>query len=176
MTGQAVEFTATSRLQDGRLISLRRLSADDAEAVVALHRHLTDHDRYYRSFTLNPVHLDQLVSRLIEPGNGQCALGAFDGDRLIGVANYKVSDDPDSAEIAIVVAHEAHSIGVGTALLKNLTQIARVHGIRHFMADVLAENRLMLIVLSDFGWPSERQNHGPVLHLNIELPDCISEA
>jgi GNAT superfamily N-acetyltransferase len=173
MTGQAVDFAATSRLRDGRLITLRRLSADDAEAVVALHRHLTDHDRYYRFFTLNPV---QLVSRLIEPENGQCALGAFDGDQLIGVANYTVSDDPGSAEIAIVVAHKDYSLGLGTALLKHLAQVARAHGIRHFEADILADNDPMLVVLFDFGWPSGRLNHGSVLHLNIEVPDCVSEA
>jgi len=176
MTGQAVDFAATSRLRDGRLITLRRLSADDAEAVVALHRHLTDHDRYYRFFTLNPVQLDQLVSRLIESEDGQCALGAFDGDQLIGVANYTVSDDPGSAEIAIVVAHKDYSLGVGTALLKHLAQVARVHGIRHFEADILADNDPMLVVLFDFGWPSGRLNHGSVLHLNIEVPDCVSEA
>ena len=176
MCSQAVEFALTSRLRDGRLISLRRLGADDADAVVALHRHLTDRDRYCRYVTLNPVHLDQLVSRLIEPGNGQCALGAFDGDRLIGVANYTVSDDPDSAEIAIVVAQKDHSLGVGAALLKYLARVARAHGIRQFEADVLADNDPMLVVLFDFGWPSARLNHGSVLHLNIELPDGISEA
>jgi len=176
MSSQAVEFATTSRLRDGRLISLRRLCADDAEAVVALHGHLTDHDRYCRFFTLKPVHLDQLVSRLIEPGNGQCALGAFDGGRLIGAANYTVSDDPASAEIAIVVAHKEHSRGVGAALLKQLAQVARARGIRHFEADVLADNDPMLVVLFDFGWPSRRLNHGSVLHLNIALPDGISEA
>ncbi len=176
MTGPAVDFVATSRLRDGRLITLRRLSVDDAEAVEALHRHLSDPDRYYRFFTLNPVHLEQLVSRLIESGNGQCALGAFDGDELIGVANYTVSDDPDSAEIAIVVARKDHSLGVGTALLKHLAEVAGIHGIRHFEADVLADNDPMLVVLFDFGWPSRRLNHGSVLHLNIELPDRIIEA
>ena len=176
MSSQAIEFAATSRLRDGRLIWLRRLRADDAEAVVALHGHLTGHDRYCRFFALTPVQLDQLVSRLIEPGNGQCALGAFGGGRLIGVANYTVSDDPDSAEIAIVVAHKDHSLGVGTALLKYLAQVARAHGIRHFEADVLADNDPMLVALFDFGWPSRRPNHGSVLHLNIEPPDGISEA
>jgi hypothetical protein len=34
----------------------------------------------------------------------------------------------------------------------------------------------MLVVLFDFGWPSRRLNHGSVLHLDIEIPDCISEA
>lgn len=176
MSSQAVEYAAASRLRDGRLVSLRHLSGDDVEAVVALHRHLTDHDRYCRFFTLNPVHLDRLVSRLIEQGNGQCALGAFDGGRLIGVANYTVSDDTDSADIAIVVAHKDHSLGVGTALLKYLAQVARADGIRHFEVDVLADNDPTLVVLFDFGWPSRRLNHGSVLHLNVELPEGISEA
>ena len=174
MSSQVVELTAPSQLRDGRRVSLRRLDADDAEAVAILYQRLTDHDRHYRFFTLNPVRLDQLVGKMIEPGNGQCALGAFAGDRLIGVANYTVSDDETVADIAIVVAHEYHSVGVGAALLKHLAQIARADGIRHFEADVLADNDPMLVVLFDFGWPSGRLNHGSVLHLNIELPDCIS--
>ena len=125
MSDQVVEFAATARLLDGRLVSLRRLGADDAEAVVALHQHLTDHDRYFRFFTLHPVHLDELVGKLTEPADGRYALGAFDADRLIGVANFTVSDDPSAADIAIVVAHEDHLCGVGTALLKHLAQIAR---------------------------------------------------
>ena len=57
MSGQAVEFAATAHLLDGRLVSLRRLGPDDTKAALALHQHLSDHDRYFRFFTLN-----QLVS------------------------------------------------------------------------------------------------------------------
>ena len=175
MGSQAVESPATCQLLDGRQISLRRLDIDDAEAVAALHQHLSDHDRYFRFFTLNPAHLDEVVSKLIDPTVGEYALGAFDGDRLIGIANYAVSADPTVADIAIVVAHEDHSHGVGTTLLKRLAQIARAHGIRRFAADVLAVNHLMLAVFSDLGWPRERMNSGTVLHLDIDLPDCITE-
>jgi len=129
MRSQA-ETTATCELLDGRQISLRPLDTEDAEAVAELHRHLSDHDRYFRFFTLNPAHLDELVRKLTEPTVGQYALGAFDGDRLIGVANYMVSADPAVADIAILVAHEDHSHGVGTMLLKRLAQIARAHGSR----------------------------------------------
>ncbi len=176
MSSQAVEFTATCQLLDGRLASLRRLSADDVGAVVALHRNLSDDDRYLRFFTLNPVQLDQLVSKLIEPSIGQYALGAFDADRLIGVANYTVSDDPTVAEVAIVVAHEDHLHGVGTALLRHLAQIAETHGIQRFVADILAENRLMLKVFADLGWPCKRWIYGSVRHLEIELPKRRTEA
>jgi GNAT superfamily N-acetyltransferase len=175
MSDQAVEFTATARLLDGRLVALRRLSAEDAEAVMSLHQHLSDHDRYYRFFTLQPVQLGEVVSELTEPAHGRYALGAFDAGRLIGVANYVLlRDDPKAAEVAIVVAHEDHSLGVGTALLKQLAQIARAHGIGRFVADVLGENHLMLTVFFDLGWPCEPMDYGSVRHLEIELPDEVS--
>jgi hypothetical protein len=102
MGSPAAEATATCELLDGRLVSVRHLCVDDAEAVVALHQSLSDHDRYLRFFTLNPAHLNELVGKLIEPGVGDCAVGAFDADRLIGVANYAVSDDPTVADIAVI--------------------------------------------------------------------------
>lgn len=177
MSNQLAEFAATAQLLDGRLVSLRRLSADDTEAVMTLHQHLSDYDRYYRFFTMQPVQLDELLGKLIEPVHGRYALGAFDADRLIGVANYiVVRDDPKVAEIAIVVAHEDHSLGVGTALLKHLARIARAHGIGRFVADVLGENHLMLMVLLDLGWHFEPLDYGSVHHLEIELPDFLTEA
>jgi GNAT superfamily N-acetyltransferase len=171
-----VEFSAKVQLLDGRDVSLRRISADDADALLTLHQHLCDRDRYLRFFTLRPARLDQLVSELIEPASGQYALGAFDGDRLIGVANYVVSDDPSVAELAMLVAHEDHLQGTGTALLKHLSQIARNHGIRYFVADIMAENHLMFEVLSDLGWPRRRLAKGMVVRVQVELPDHHNEA
>jgi GNAT superfamily N-acetyltransferase len=175
MCGQTAEYTATCRLLDGRHVLLRRIGADDAEAVAALHQHLSDHDRYLRFFTLSTAQLDQLVSKMVEPSAGRYALGAFDGDQLIGMANYAVADDPTVAEFAIVVAGGEHLHGVGTALLRHLAQIAESHGIQRFAADILAENRLMFKVLFDLGWPYKRLTSGPIRHLEIELLECLSD-
>jgi GNAT superfamily N-acetyltransferase len=177
MGDPAVEFAATARLLDGRVVSLRCLGADDAEDVMTLHQHLSEHDLYFRFFTLQPAPLRELVVKLTEPADGLCALGAFDADRLIGVAHYVlVRDDPKAAELAIVVAHEDHSLGVGTALLKQLARIARAHGIERFIADVLGENHLMLMVVYDLGWRCAPADYGSVRHLEIELPDFAQEA
>jgi len=174
MSDRAVESAATARLIDGRLASLRRLSVDDSEAVLALHQHLGDHDRYFRFFTLEPVAVHQLVGELTGPAHGLYALGVFDADRLIGVAHYAVTGDPSVAEVAIVVAREDHSLGVGTALLKHLAPIARAHGIERFVADVLGDNHLMLTVFFDLGWHCESTDYGSIRHLEIELPDEVS--
>lgn len=73
--------------------------------------------------------------------------------------------------MAVVVAHDEHLRGVGTALLRELGLIARRNGLHHFVADVLAENYLILRLLSDAGWPSARHLDGPVLHIEIDLAD-----
>jgi|SRR5438270_727246 GNAT superfamily N-acetyltransferase len=177
MSDQAIGRAATARLRDGRVVSLRRLDSGDAEAVLELHQHLSAHDRYYRFFTLQPVQLDGVVGELTRPAPGRCALGAFDGGRLIGVANYTVlSDEVEAAEFSIVVAHQDHSLGVGTALLKQLARVARAHGIGRFVADVLGENHLMLMVVFDLGWRCEPTDYGSVRHLVIELPDFAEDA
>lgn len=176
MCNRLAESATTTRLLDGRLVSLRSLDAGDAEAVLALHQHLSDHDRYFRFFTLNPIDLDQLVTKMTQPAQGRSAVGAFDRGRLIGAANYiAVPDDPKTAEIAIAVAHEDHSLGVGTALLKHLAQVARTYGIRRFVADVLGENDLMLMVLSDFGCPYTPTDYGAIRHVEIQLPDALTD-
>ncbi|MGO9383808.1 MAG: N-acetyltransferase family protein [Mycobacterium sp.] len=180
MSDQPVDVAVTAQLLDGRVVSLRRLTTDDAEAVRTLHQHLSDHDRYYRFFTLQAVQLDEVVGELTEPVQGQFALGAFDATRLIGVANYtfvgEAGEAPKAAEVAIVVAHEDHSLGVGTALLKRLARIARAHGIGRFVADVLGENHLMLTVFFDLGWPCEPMDYGSIRHVEIELPHFVEEA
>ncbi|MEE6176243.1 GNAT family N-acetyltransferase [Mycobacterium sp. 050134] len=173
MSDQAVRG-ASARLLDGRLVSLRRLGSGDAEAVFALHEHLSDHDRYFRFFTLQPIGLPDLVGKLTGAADGSYALGAFDGDRLIGIAHYTVvRDQPRVAEVAVVVAHQDHSLGVGTALLKHLGRIARANGVERFAADVLGENHLMLTVFFELGWHSDPPD-GSIRHLEVELPEEIS--
>lgn len=176
MSNRGVKFSAGVHLPDERPASLRRLNAQDAEAVSTLYRNLTDHDRYFRFFTLNVNGLDLLATKLTEPGINQYAVGAFEDDRLIGVANYVACDDPGTAEVAILVAHDYQLRGVGTALLIHLARVACTHGIRRFVADIMSENHPMLNVLSDLDWPRRRLDNGLIRRLEIELPDGPTEA
>lgn len=165
-------------LLDGRTVVLRRLGHQDADAVLALHQRLPDQDRYFRFFTVRPSHLDQFAAQLTERDDGCFALGAFDADRLTGVANYVIDEHhPSVAEVAIAVAHCDHQAGVGTALTTRLVEIALAHGIRCFTADVLATNHLMLQVLGDAGWPyTKLSDDGQVMRFQIQLPARWTDA
>lgn len=170
MTGQGLEQgTSTAELVDGSVISLRQLTPGDADGILSLYQSLTDEERYFRFFTMRPAALEGWARSIAEPRSDQYSLGAFSSGRLLGVANYVACQQPGYAEVAVVVAHAEHLRGVGTALLRRLGEIAKPNGLHHFVAEVLAENHLMLRVLSDGGWPCTRHLDGSVLHVEIDL-------
>jgi L-amino acid N-acyltransferase YncA len=171
-----MDKVSRTELVDGSVVSLRRLDADDSEDIVRLYDELTDDDRYFRFFTMRPAHLASLAQSLTVRSDNQYALGAFDSGKLIGVANYIACRTPGEAEVAVVVAHAQHLRGVGTALLRRLGEIAKNNGLHRLVAEVLAENHLMLQVISDACWPCTRKLDGSVLHVEIDLdaaePNC----
>ena len=99
------------RLFDVTHVVIRRLNARDVDAVTELHDRLTEREQYFRFFIPHPQKLREFAGRVVACDHRRCGLGAFDAGRLIGVANYAVSDDPDAAEIGVAVAHEEHSPG-----------------------------------------------------------------
>jgi ribosomal protein S18 acetylase RimI-like enzyme len=79
-----------------------------------------------------------------------------------------LSEDPEAAEIAIVVVDDWHRRGVGPALLRQLTSRARQEGIRRFRVVVQADNRDAVALVGELG-DGKLQLAGPNLELVIEL-------
>jgi GNAT superfamily N-acetyltransferase len=163
-------MSSTATLRDGATVSLRRLGPADVNAVIALHCSLSKHELYLRFFTINPAHLQSLAETLTRGDDDNYALGAFESGTLIGVANYARCAKPATADVGVVVAHEDHLRGVGTALLWRLAQTARDNGIQFFAADVLTTNHLMFKVLHDAGLqPQHKTYDSGVVHLDVDL-------
>lgn len=163
------EFRTTATLVDGADATLRILGPEDYDAVASLAVCLSAEERYQRFFTVHPTYIAEWALSLTKPAEGIVALGAFESGELVGVANYAELPRPGECEIAVVVAHEQHERGVGTALLKALGHIAREAGQHRFVADVLFENFAMRRVLHDAGWPIIQHRDGPVLSVEIDI-------
>ncbi|MFE0020844.1 GNAT family N-acetyltransferase [Amycolatopsis sp. NPDC059021] len=161
-------------LADGTVVTVRPLAEADTDAVLALHRGLSERDRYLRFFTTRPAGVAGLAHTIVT-GTG---LGAFRGDRLIGVAHYAMLGDAETAEMAVVIDETAQAHGVGTLLLEHLVLAARRHGVRRFLGEVLTENRRMVRVLTDFGLPYSVVHDGPYAVIELELgePDRYLDA
>lgn len=140
---------------------------------MALYQALTEEECYFRFFTLHPADLRKWARSLTEPSPDQYAIGAFNAQGLLGVANFVKSTQQQScAEVAVVVAHGEHFRGVGTALLLQLGEAAKRDGIDRLVAEVLAENYEMIHVITDAGWPCSRHLDGSVVHIEIDLAEA----
>ncbi|PSL57313.1 acyl-CoA synthetase (NDP forming) [Saccharothrix carnea] len=165
-------------LADGSVVALRELGPADADALLVLHRDLPVGDRYLRFFSAAPRHLDEFVVRLTSPEEPlHVVIGAFASDVLVGAASYVLLDD-DSAEVALVVAHDRQSHGVGTLLLEHLVSVARRRGVRRFRAEVLAVNSKMLRVFADLGlvWTSTADSGEVRIDLGLDPGERYLEA
>jgi GNAT superfamily N-acetyltransferase len=61
---------------------------------------------------------------------------------IVAVARYvRLDEDPDTAEAAIVVADELQGRGLGKLLAERIAEAAVHHGVRHFTAEMLGDNR-----------------------------------
>ena len=91
--------------------------------------------------------------------------------RLIAVARFvRLQDDPDAAEVAIVVADDWHRRGVGSLLSEQLAAKARDSGIRRFTATMASDNipahRLMARLTRHL---EERHTGGGVSEVVLDL-------
>jgi GNAT superfamily N-acetyltransferase len=126
-------------LADGRVVLIRAVGPADADAVLALHMRLSEHDRYLRFFGAGTRILDTITRRITRtPDTAHAAVGAWLGDRLAGVAHYESLADTTTAEVALVVDGTVQARGLGTLLLEHLVATARRHGVTRFEAEVLS--------------------------------------
>lgn len=145
------------RLDDGTRALLRHLKPEDAprlrqgfEALSALARR--------RRFGLEMDSLpDKLVRQLTRAdGTHIRAWGAANlkspEEPGIGIARYERNEEePDSADVAIVIIDEYMNKGAGVLLHACLHRDAAHNGIRHFYYDVVAENKRFIKHLRSIG-------------------------
>jgi GNAT superfamily N-acetyltransferase len=168
----AVEDGSTALLRGGVTVNLRQLSTADFDSVLQIADTLSDRERYFRFFSVHPGYIAEWAESLTKPATGVVAVGAFDHGELVGVANYAPSNQTGhvgEAEIAVLVAHDQHDRGVGTALLGELVRLARRNGEHRLVADVLCENNDMLRLIRDSPIPVTMHRDGSEVTVDVDL-------
>jgi GNAT superfamily N-acetyltransferase len=155
------------------LVPWPRPASDSVQRIRHLAKGLRARSRYLRFFTwkshfteaetaffLN-VDFDKhvvLVAVMEEAGQG-----------IVVAGGRYVAIQPGKAEVAFVVIDEYQGHGIGAALLRHLTLIARARGLCALFAEVLSENRPMLRLFEKCELPMSVTRDPEVIHNTLQL-------
>lgn len=133
------------RLRSGAKVLVRPIRADDKALLEAGLERLSPESVRSRFLAAKPSFSARELRYLTEiDGRDHIALVAMledDPGRLLAVArSVRLTDAPDTAEMAIVVLDEWQGQGLGSALAEALADVAREAGIRRLAAVMLGTN------------------------------------
>lgn len=177
--GAAVEGERVT-LRDGSRIVVRPVVPEDRALFVAGWERFgeTSRQRRFMGVKQRLTLADLAFFTELDHDNHE-ALGALDpatGDGL-GVARYiRDPSRPDVAEAAVSVIDAWQGKGLGGVLLERLADRARQHGIRHFTAELMADNRAMLHLFDRLGAMTSHRDAGDLeidVELSLEDADCL---
>jgi RimJ/RimL family protein N-acetyltransferase len=165
-------------LRSGHQVLVRALRPDDAPGLAAAFEQLSETSRYRRFFTAKPQLSEQTLAFLTDVDHHDheaLVAVAPDSGHLIGVARFiRIPGEPDLAEVAVTVIDSWQRRGLGTALLRELAQRAAEESIRHFTAEMLAENKPMLTLARRLG-DAETTGHGSTVSARIDLTPATEQ-
>jgi RimJ/RimL family protein N-acetyltransferase len=99
------------------------------------------------------------------------SIGSAEREQIVGWTLYSQDPATGFAEAAFVVDDAWQNRGIGTMLMRRLTEIAEARGIRGFTAIVLADNVRMLRVFEKCGYPIESVAQGETVALKIPFEE-----
>jgi acetyl coenzyme A synthetase (ADP forming)-like protein len=155
-------------LRDGSILHVRPTTAEDAPGLRAFLTSLSERSRWFRYFSAG-VNLDHAAHEAAAPDGLSLIAVHGPDDTIVGHGTY-VGRGP--AEVAFAVADAWQGHGIATILLAHLAQAGSAAGIETFRATVLLENRRMLQVFHDSGFPVSVSQVDDCLEL--ELPTSLS--
>lgn len=157
------------QLTDGAEVVLRTATAADAPLVAALHARCSPHTRALRSLPTRPALATALLQQLIGADGSAAVLAVTtDGGAAVGLANL-VSKGPGAAEILLLVEDLWQGRGVGTALARNLVELARLDQVTELIAVSEAGNGALTRVLRRAGLRPRGRLKGGALHVRATL-------
>jgi acetyltransferase len=167
--------TETHRLDDGTEILVRPIGPDDESLIVELHEGHSEYTIRMRFFGM-VRHLSRasLIRLCHLDYDREMALGAIlqgaDGrPHIIGVSRYHVHPDTNEAEFAVVVTDAWQGKGIGSLLMRRLTELARKRGAKRLYGDVLRENENMLQLMHALGFTIQPTEDAAVVQAVMEL-------
>lgn len=164
------EWEADVVLRDGSTAHVRPIKPSDAEGMQAMHKAQSERSIYLRYFTYKSELTPAELKRFSEVDHvDRVALVVVRGEDIIAIGRFDRLPGTDVAEVAFNVRDTFQGMGLGSILLEHLIAAARDLGIERFSAEVLPENRSMLVVFSEAGYDVSRRLEDGVVMVEFDI-------
>jgi RimJ/RimL family protein N-acetyltransferase len=172
MSGTA-DYSVKEPLRDGRELEIRALRPEDRADMLAAIGRTGAQSLQRRFFVAKRGFSDREIAFFmnIDFVNhvALIALVAENGRHVIAGGGRYIVVEPGRAEVAFLVVDGYQGQGIGSALARHLTGLARRAGLQELMADVLPENAAMLKLFKRLGFRPAPKREPQVIHLVLPL-------
>jgi RimJ/RimL family protein N-acetyltransferase len=166
-------FSAKEALRDGRCVEIRALRPEDRTGLGEAVGRSTAESLHRRFFAVRRSFTEQEVAFFLNVDfiNHVALVAVVEEDgrpAIVGGGRYIVVQ-PGRAEIAFGVVDQYQGQGLGAALMRHLTAIARGAGLKELVAEVLPANTSMLKVFERSGLYMTTKREPGVVHVTLQL-------
>lgn len=170
---QAAHYSESEMLRDGRPLEIRALAPADQPALLAAVNRSSSQTLYRRFFGAKRRFSEKEIAFFMNPDFvNHVALVAVAEERgspaIVGGGRYVVVQ-PGTAELAFFVVDEYQGQGIGAALMRRLTMIARRAGLKELTAEVLPDNGPMLGLFNKCGLHLHTRRDASAVHVSLAL-------
>jgi len=150
------ELASDVALRDGSTVHVRRIRRSDQGELRAFFASLSIESLAYRFFSAGISEATAARYAVDVDYHQRFGLVALHGTEphIVGHAMYAATSS-DSVEVAFVLSDEMQGRGLGTVLLAHIAQAAAARGFETLEAEILPQNRRMLEVIRESGFPFE---------------------
>ncbi len=157
------KYETTFQMKNGKTIKIRPIKATDERLLQGLYYSLDEDDRYLRFFSRDRKFPHTFVQPLvnIDYQTDMILVGESieDGEqKIVASAAFFKTHQPSTVELGIVVKKNFRKSGIAKFLLEYLITIARELNYKNFTGSILLENKPMLYILNNSGYPMKSKN------------------
>lgn len=168
--GYPAHWEADVVLRDGAAAHLRPISIEDADRLQRMHAGQSESSIYLRYFTYKSALTEKELQRFTDVDYvDRVAFVILLDEEIIGVGRFDRLEGTAEAEVAFNISDAHQGRGLGSILLEHLAAAGRERGIERFSAEVLPENRKMLVVFSEAGYEVQRRFEDGVVLLEFPI-------
>ena len=145
----------TVKLKDGRTVKIRMFQPQDKDKLIEMYESLSSEAVRWG---MPPYKRERLEEGWFRNLQNITAIVAFYDDKIVGHAQifkFSHSRRKGTADLATYIHQDFQGVGLGTAMLRKLIELAKKEGLHRIGLQVVADNKLAIHLYQKMGFKVE---------------------